>query len=553
MEKQGRRRFDLDWLRVIAFSLLILSLSEPVFSVRPSSIAIVLDNSASMQALEEGRPRFTLAREKAHALLADFGATAAVDLYVSLPRPQRVHAQSVSPAEAAALLDRLEPLDMGDGALDYNAFLQQLEKERDYDRIYLITDRRAHVEGGKIRVVSVGQPTGNLAITSFQIARSSLVNPRLHATVQVTNFSSKDTRVKVLLKGGDTLLSSRELVVRAGGTSVTNFEGFPHRPYYEAEIDTRDALPLDNRRFAVGPSLQNLRILGVSPRPQALASLRAIKGITLDLVTPAEYQKLDPSVYGLEIFHLSAPAVLPSNSTLLVLPPDDNALVDLQKPVARPVVSRWREPHLLTRYVNFSLFRPSYARPLKPSTAGESIIESPEGPLALSLERRGSRYLVLGFDPFPYLGRDNLPVSVFTLNVLDWFVEALQGKTTSTGEPLLIPGAREAAWLVTPRDEKVSPKPHTNSFAETFYQGMYELYHGGQKQWVPVNFDDVTESDLRQPAAIDIRSETAANGSPSRLFALWPYLLLFSFLLLLVEWFINPWRKVSLGSRSRSN
>jgi hypothetical protein len=51
------------------------------------------------------------------------------------------------------------------------------------------------------------------------------------------------------------------------------------------------------------------------------------------------------------------------------------------------------------------------------------IIEGPNGALAFAVERRGIRYLTLGFDPLPYLGRENLPMSVFTLNVLDWFLE----------------------------------------------------------------------------------------------------------------------------------
>ena len=43
------------FLQLLLLALLILALSEPVFSVRPTNIAIVLDNSASMQSLETGK------------------------------------------------------------------------------------------------------------------------------------------------------------------------------------------------------------------------------------------------------------------------------------------------------------------------------------------------------------------------------------------------------------------------------------------------------------------------------------------------------------------
>ncbi|HEU4345386.1 MAG TPA: VWA domain-containing protein [Candidatus Binatia bacterium] len=537
----GRLRLPpIFFLQLLLLILLILALGEPVFSVRPSRIAIVLDNSASMQTLEQGQTRFTLARERARDLLADLGATGRVDLYVTLPRLQKTHADPLNPAEAGALLGRLAPLDLGDTGVDYNSLFARLAADNDYDWIYFITDHPARGDAAKLRVVSVGRPAANWAITSFQISRSSLLTPRLQATVEVTNFSPKDARIKVLLKSGGAVVASRELMVGGGRTSSASFEGFPAKSYYEAEIEPRDSLVLDNRRFAAPPRSQNLRILGVSPRPQELASLRTIPGVSVDLIAPADYEKTDRSGYGLEVFHFSTLAVLPRNPALFVLPPDNNALVDLQKPVARPVVSSWREPHELTRYVNFALFRPNYARPLKANSAGESIIESPDGALAFAVERQGSRYLVLGFDPFPYLGRDNLPVSIFTLNFLDWFVESSRAKAIATGEPLGAGNAQRGDLLITPKGDKIALKPGGGDFAATFYQGIYELPRGGQREWVPVNFDDINESDLREPATIELRGQAPGTSSPSILFAFWPYLLLASLLLLFLEWFINP-------------
>ncbi len=43
------------FLQVLLPLLLILALSEPVFSGRPTNVAMVLDNSTSMQAMENGR------------------------------------------------------------------------------------------------------------------------------------------------------------------------------------------------------------------------------------------------------------------------------------------------------------------------------------------------------------------------------------------------------------------------------------------------------------------------------------------------------------------
>jgi hypothetical protein len=537
----GRLRLPpIFFLQLLLLVLLILALGEPVFSVRTSNIAIVLDNSASMQALEDQQTRFALAQEKARGLLAELGPAAKVDLYLTVPRLEKVRGATFGPADGAQILGALTPYDLADVPIDYQGVLGQMAKERKYDRVYLITDHPASGQTDILRVITVGQPQDNLAIRSFDISHSSLVDSRLEATVEVVNFSAKDERIKIVLRGSGVVLSSRELFVAAGKTAAATFAGFPPHPYYEAEIDVRDALPLDNRRFAVPPASQTLRILGISPRPQALNSLRSIPGVRLDLIAPQEYDKTDRSGYGLEIFHYATPAELPANPALFVLPPDNNPLADLEKPVSQPVISSWREPHPLTRYVNFSLFRPVFTRPLRPRISGEAIIESPAGPLALATERRGVRYLVLGFDVLPYLGRENLPVSIFTLNLLDWFFHGSGLEQRATGEPLTFTPAQQGDFLLAPNAGKKPLSPGSKNFPATLFQGLYQVNRGTQRELFAVNLDNKSESDLREPAAIELREAGSTGTNVSALFSIWPYLLMMSLLLLLIEWFVSP-------------
>ena len=108
--------------------------------------------------------------------------------------------------------------------------------------------------------------------------------------------------------------------------------------------------------------------------------------MSLDVIAPQEYNKIDRSGYGLEIFHYATPRVTRNSSPLRAS--------TRRQPVGRfsetrfsTAVSSWREPHPLTRYVNFALLRPSFSRPLRPRVSGE-FIESPMGPL--SLRRRSA-------------------------------------------------------------------------------------------------------------------------------------------------------------------
>ena len=534
----GRLRLPpIFFLQLLLLTLLILALGEPVFPVRAAKVAIVLDNSASMQTLEDQQTRFALAQEKARGLLADLGATGQLDLYLTVPRLERVRGVTFGTAEAAGIVGGLEPCDLADAPIDYQKTLSQLAKDQKYDRVYLITDHPTLGQADILKVITVGQPKDNYAITSFNISHSSLVGSRLEGTAEVANYSTKNGRIRIVLRTGGAVISSRELLVGAGKTAAATFVGFPAYPYYEVEIETRDALPLDNRRFAIPPASQNFRILAISPRPQTLSSLRSIPGVSLDLIAPQDYEKTDRSGYGLEIFHYSTPAVIPGNPALYVLPPDNKPLAGLESPESQPVVSSWRDPHPLTRYINFALFRPAFSRPLRPRVSGETIIESPAGPLAFATERRGVRQLVLGFDLFPYLGRDNLPVSVFTLNLLDWFFQGSGATGRVTGQPLTFSAARQGNFLLTPRGDKVPLEPGSNGFAATFFQGIYQIDRGTYRELFAVNIENKNESDLREPTPIELRDVSSTGDKFSALFAIWPYLLLISLSLLFLEWF----------------
>ena len=529
----------LFFLQLLLLLLLLLALGEPVSSVRPMNVALVLDNSASMQALEGKKSRFQMAQDKAASILRGLPSRARIDLYLIVPGIERITDEPLTPGEATTRTSSLRTLDLGEPIIDYGAELSRLVKERGYERLYFLTDHPAQGQSESVRLISLGRPKGNLAISSLQVTRSSFASLQLKARVEVANFSAGEEKFKLILKGGGKELFSRSTAAAPGKSIESSFENLPFHPSYEAVIEVSDGLALDNRRFAVPPPSTGLKILAISPRPEALLSLRSIPGLEITLVSPQTYGKGNTGPHDLEIFHYSAPAALPESDALMVLPPSQNPVVALGAASSRPPVSGWREPHPLTRYVNFSLFRPILARALKPLLFGETIIQGPDGPLSIALEHKGFRTLVLGFDPFPFLGRENLPMSIFTLNLLEWFHQAKTATGSATGEPLDLRPLRGEV-LLTPAGEKIALQETSARFYRTYLQGLYQVTRGTERTLLAVNFQDGRESDLSNPAAIQLREEPAAVASRPFYAALWPYLLFVSLLLLLLEWFINP-------------
>jgi hypothetical protein len=536
----GKLRIPLVFfLQLLLLALLIGASGDPVLPGSSGEhLAIVLDNSASMQAMENGVSRFDLAKGKAVRTLQSAPTGSRVDVYLTVPWTGVV-GEDLSVGRALALLENAKAYDLGDTANDYGELLKHLVREHDYHRLFFFTDRPVPGTSGAIRGVSVGQPRDNVAITGFDVALGGLGSAGRSARVEVSNLSSAERRVEVVLLGDGKRLGTRRRRIGSGQSVSVQFDEVPAAPYYEARIETEgpvgDPLSIDNRRFSVVPGGDGSTLLGVSPRPEVLESLRSVSGLQLEVIQPEAYRTAVDRKVGLEIFHLAAPGELPQNNAVFILPPEQNPVVTVGAPVANAVVSGWSDAHPSTRYVNFSMLRPRYSRPIEAIVPAQSIVESPTGPLALVFERDGFRYAVLGFDPLPFLGRQNLPMSIFTLNLLGWLQDGMTAVNQSTGDPLRV--VREV------RDDTLTPASGEKAAtleAPALFQGVYERFRNGKRELVAVNFDAPAESDLLDPGAVILDQTRMGTEAVAGYRVLWPYVIMLCLFLLTLEWFMNP-------------
>jgi hypothetical protein len=493
-----------------------------------------------MQALEGGRSRFALAQEESRKALGNFATGAKVDVFITVPKLERVGDQGMDIGAARAAIGTLRPYDLDEATSNPGEVLSGFVKGKGYDRVYLFTDHPTDRQGEVVKVVTVGAPKNNLAIAGFHVSPVSLIGERHRASAEVRSFSAGEEKVRITVSSSGKTLATRELAVAAAATVEVSFDNLPARPYYEATLNPNDGFALDNRRFAVLPSREGWEILGVSPQAAALESLRSIAGLSVKVVSPQDYAKQREGRHRLEIFHYSMPGALPDRNALFILPPTTNILARLGPPLQRPVISGWRAPHPLTDYVNFALLRPSYGRALIPTVVAKTVLEGPGGALAFTFEERGFRYAVLGFDPLPYLGRDNLPMSIFTLNLFKWFASALGAGEKRTGESIGFAPVTAAGFVVTPKGERIALRPGISEFAATFSQGIYQVHRGAELETIAVNFFSPLESDLLHPVPLALPEEARPEGDKPGFMPLWALLLLGAVALLLVERFLNP-------------
>ena len=125
--------------------------------------------------------------------------------------------------------------------------------------------------------------------------------------------------------------------------------------------------------------------------------------------------------------------------------------------------------------------------------------------------RQGHRIVATGFNPFPYLGNRNLPMSILTLNMLGYLAGfGAQTGGFHTGEPWTVP-AGVTGYRHCPRGARNCHSRGT-LFTATDTQGvlLFESRRNGQKAARAVNLDDLTTSDLADRPPI-----TIATGATS--------------------------------------
>src|SRR5205807_6862094 len=122
------------------------------------------------------------------------------------------------------------------------------------------------------------------------------------------------------------------------------------------------------------------------------------------------------------------------------------------------------------------------------------VIGGAGGALLLAGERQGHRFAATGFNPLPYLGRANLPMSILTLNLLGYLAQVgTQASALHTGEPLSIPAGVKEIVLPSGRKEAVHG---AQPFSSATAQGIYQLVGAdGSKTLRAVNLADLATSD----------------------------------------------------------
>ena len=515
MRKQrfgGLPKFDWTFfVELLILSLAVLAMARPYLVRRGNPIAIVLDNSAAMQArTREGASRFDGARKEADAMLSNSDAST-VALYLTAPQPHQVNGAPMSPTEAHFQMAQAMISDAPTDPAAVISLLGELSSSGRVSKVIFASSRPlAPPAPPRINAITVGDPIDNFAIGSFMLRRETFGAEALHARLTVANFSPKPHEVAVTVSGDDKQLAAAKTSLGPRETGVVEFPSLGPAKVYKAELSPPDGFPLDNIAYATAGSVKSVSVLFVSPHPNDAQGLDTIPGVTVATKSPDAFTPADLNNIDLAIFEFAAPKELPTVNSMLVMPPSSDPVFGFKAASVEPVqITRWSPIDPLSDAVNFRLLNIRQGEVFGGHPWMESTVDGAGGSLLLHGERQGHRFIATGFNPFPYLGRRNLPMSIVTLNMLGYLagVGANSGGYR-TGEPWLVPAGVHD--IILPSRKDVPAKPGT-LFTDVAAQGMYTLVGPGNLQTLrAVNLADLTTSDFENVPLLKIES---ANGA----------------------------------------
>ncbi len=514
---QRLRKNLLLFLQLAVLLLAILALARPiVFSElrNDECVAILVDHSASMNAIEDGQTRLELAKEQARRLVRTLNRSGAAwwQWFGGAASPTRVmliafadRATIISPftsnlAELSARVDDIRASDAPTNireALDLaEAHLTQTRVDaRPADaitdlsgsRIVLLSDGaipdldQATVRTGQVTLIPIGKTEQNAGVTSLRCLRDYESPDHLAVFVQVANFAAEPVETElsfyldgVLRRVEKVSLGRVRRASEVGGEdsgeaapAVQSLEfraELPTAGLLEVRLALDDALTCDNRASAVIPAPRRLRVLLVSERnPFLERMLQQLPLVRFDYRTPEQFAAMPAGqfeqngrcTYDVVVFDKFAPASLPRGSYVFfgAVPPVEG--VALSEDADPHTLVWWDSAHPLLRYVELEYVEVYRGGTLTLPKDAEVLAEGPHGPVLGQLSRDGRQMLMCAFAVESSSWWAKLGFAVFMYNTFNYLGGGGTGEQRTALQPgdsirLELPSGVEQAVVTRP-------------------------------------------------------------------------------------------------------
>ena len=471
-------------LQLLFLALLVLAVARPQFAFLTKSarqLVLVIDRSASMNAVEDSEGRTRLESAKQRALQTVDGLRFMDEMTVISSHTQPVihspftnHQRSLREA-----IDAIKPTDIStnlEPAFDLASAIAQTKPNpeivifSDFQSVSesLLAKLNSKIEEGedtegsnqeiKYRLIRIGEAKDNIGITQFRV-RKSLVNPFDYETLlRVVNASEEERQFNVELYFKGDLFDVRPYTLAPGESKSEIFSNFTFEGgELKAVLDIEDALSTDNVAYAALPKRERISVLLVTEENPFLEKALAVdEQLDLSVVTPVVYESTAPleshnsegkHAYQVVIFDRYSPPTLGDGNYMFIYPPagsssletsDTELKWDIGASLETPIITDWERTHPILRHVHLENVQIGEAYQITPPATAEVLARSFESPV-LFVDVAPNRKIV--FAAIDILQSDlplRIAFPVIIANTIQWFQQrtGIQEYYLQTGEVL---------------------------------------------------------------------------------------------------------------------
>jgi hypothetical protein len=555
------QRLRHNWLLLLQILMLLLAvfaLARPYFvgTAKSSRMRVlILDASASMQAIDEKPSRFEKARAEA---LKWVDSLKDQDQMVVLVASANTEVKQSATSDKSSLRRAIESSRATDSPTRLREAFQLAETliknqpENANPEIHLFSDGAipdlTEFENKNLPLVyhRIGTRGNNLGITSLD-ARANPDNPAQRAIfTSIVNPTTNDLPADVELRFGDEIVETKSVTVSATNTLPLAFVANQARDgIFTVKLSGADDLAADNQASIVSVLPRPVKVLLVTRGNRLLEKvIRPLPNVTLTTVSVVTD---DAAAFDVVIFDDVAPIVWPKGNVLAIHIAPTNLFSEFST-AQTPAIVDYKHTHPLLRFVSFDNVPIYESLAVKAPKWGVSLVDSTQTPLLIAGEIDRKRVVWVAFDflqsYWPY--RTSFPI--FMQNTMEW----LNPSSANAGQFMVKAGEpfRFALGDVVNSVEVTSPdgtkrpialEKNTREiiFGDTAKQGIYRLRAGTNDLPFCVNLMDAAESDIRPREELPIGkfgTGIAATKMERANTELWRWIALAGLCVLLFEW-----------------
>jgi hypothetical protein len=569
-----RLRHLLSLLVQLAFlALLVGALAQPFFSWEVDAarrVVLVIDNSASMNATDVEPTRLAKAKEIGQGVITGLRARDQMAIVAAGTTPQVVCGLT---GHQGTLRERLEAVPATDGptrvaeAVELARRLIADEKaEQKHVRVIVLTDgcakdMEATAATENVQVAAVGQRTGNVGISAFQVRRSLLDPIGYEILAEVVNQSDEPVKCRFQIQLNDDTIEVVPLDLEANGKWSQVFEKTSaDGGQLTASIDRADALAADNKAVALLPKREFQPVILVSENGNLFLEKVLEANPLVKLKVSRKPLGGAPPPGTIVVYHRQVPKVLPPGPAFVIEPSNDCDLWQVGEKLQNPLVAQQDKDSPLMAHIRLDNVLMPEARKLKftPAAGKPQVLAGAltGEPLLCAFERPEGKVLVLTVN----LDRGDLPLRtafpILATNALAWFAggrgELHEALAAGAVTEVALPEKQGEEFLLRSPDgqtRKLPPGVKRTTIGPLDRCGVWAVVlapaGASPVQEIACNLANRAESDLRTPESLSSSGveQAAALGFTGR--PLWFYLLAAAWLLAAVEWYLYQRRWIS--------